>query len=61
MARSHPASLDKPDATIGAPSLSHVDAPTDRISFLRMSAAERLLGASVVVTLLWAAVYWALH
>ena len=30
-------------------------------SLLRLSAFERLLGASVVVACLWAGVYWALH
>jgi len=32
----------------------------DRISLLRLSAAERLLAAAAVLALLWAGVYWAL-
>jgi hypothetical protein len=30
-------------------------------SLLRLAALDRLLGASVVVALIWAGVYWALH
>lgn len=32
-----------------------------RFSLLRISAAQRAGGAAVLVALLWAAVFWALH
>lgn len=35
--------------------------PDDRVSFLRLSAGERLLAAAAVSALLWAGVYWALN
>lgn len=47
------------------PALFHKHAqaarPDDRVSFLRLSAGERLLAAAAVSALLWAGVYWALN
>ncbi|WP_018267467.1 MULTISPECIES: hypothetical protein [Methylosinus] len=39
---------------------AHGERADDRVSLLRLSAGERLLGAVAVLALLWAAVYWAL-
>jgi hypothetical protein len=38
----------------------HRETPRERLSILRLSAGERLLGAACALALLWAAVYWAL-
>ncbi|HEY8063988.1 MAG TPA: hypothetical protein VIF40_04585 [Methylosinus sp.] len=40
---------------------AHNERAGDRVSLLRLSAAQRLLAAAVVLALLWAGVYWALN
>ena len=37
---------------------SHAVAATPTLSLLRLSAAERLIGAAVVIALLWFLVIW---
>jgi hypothetical protein len=41
------------------PGRAHPSAPVSA-SLLRLSAAERLAGAAVVIALLWGAVFWAI-
>jgi hypothetical protein len=64
MAHSHsvapPTDSHAPESAAQAPGRSVASTPTP-FSLLRMSALDRLLGASVVVALLWVGVYWALH
>jgi hypothetical protein len=57
MTRLLSASTEK--AAVAAPQ-SDAAAPR-RFSLLRLSAGERIAGATAVVALLWAGVYWALH
>lgn len=62
MTSSHSAPFQKnPAAAAGAHRHVRAVAPPDRFSLLRLSAVERALGAIVIIALLWAAVYWALH
>jgi hypothetical protein len=42
------------------PGQAHPAAPVAP-SILRLSAAERLVAAAIVVAVLWAAVYWAMR
>lgn len=41
-------------------SRTHASPTSPTVSLLRMSAAQRVAGASVVLGMLWAAVAWAL-
>jgi hypothetical protein len=64
MTRSHSASLGKStnsDALAASERNVHALARPAGVSLLRLSAAERALGASFIVALLWGAVFWALH
>jgi hypothetical protein len=40
---------------------SAAPAPSPGFSLFRLSALTRCAGATILIALLWAAVYWALH
>ncbi|MBI1868315.1 MAG: hypothetical protein HYS06_08485 [Methylocystis sp.] len=68
MTHSHTTSAPRTDAPPAAPPSAGGALGADRalatpehFSLLRLSAIDRVLGASIVVALLWAGVYWALH
>ncbi len=50
-----------PDHASRVPHVHRHPAPARRLSLLEASAGARMSGALLVVGLLWAGVYWALH